>query len=68
MDSVAAGLFLLSADRFLLLVICSGHHVETGKSYILASAAETKFLQFKGQVLFTFENKISTVQCKRKTI
>jgi hypothetical protein len=38
------------------------------KPHTLASAAETGYLQFKEQVPFQFENKISAVQCKMKAI
>ncbi len=38
----------------------------TEKPHTLASAAETGYLQFKEQVPFQFENKISAVQRKMK--
>jgi hypothetical protein len=41
--------------------------IELDKPHILAYAAETVFLQFKEQVLFKLKNKISAVQCRRKT-
>jgi hypothetical protein len=37
------------------------------KPHILALAAATGFLLFKEQVLFKLKNKISAVQCERKT-
>jgi hypothetical protein len=35
--------------------------------HIFAEAADTGFLLFKEQVSFKYKNKISAVQCKRKT-
>jgi hypothetical protein len=52
---------------FPLSVLCSGRSIELDKPHILALATETSFLQFKEQVPFKLKNKISAVQCKRKT-
>jgi hypothetical protein len=59
-----ASLFPLSAGW--LSVICSGQPIELDKPHILASAAETGFLQFKEQVPLKFKKEISPVQCERK--
>jgi hypothetical protein len=51
---------------FPLSVLCSGRPIELDKPHILAQATETGFLQFKEQVLFKLQKKISAVQCERK--
>jgi hypothetical protein len=50
-----------------LSVISSRLPIEMEKQHILACVTETVFLRFKEQVPFKCEDKISAVQCKRKT-
>ncbi len=52
---------------FPLSVIYCGRPIELDKPHILALAAETGFLLFKGQVPLKFRKEISAVQFERKT-
>jgi hypothetical protein len=66
--SIAASLFPLSADWLPAISYLQwAPPLKMDKPHILASAAETSFLQFKEQVPLKFKNKMSAFQFEWKT-